>query len=159
MLVLGVGNLLLMDEGVGVRVVQELSGRFIFPDDVDIIDGGTLGLDLLPYLEDRECAIIIDAAKMGKPAGSVGRIAEESMPWMINKKLSSHQVGIAELITIANITGKLPKKLILIGIEPKCIQVGLEISKEVSDRIDEVISLVIQELTSLGLDIKEKELM
>ena len=92
-LVLGVGNVILGDEGIGVRAVEELQRRYSFPDDVELLDGGTSGIELLRYFDDIEHLLIVDAVSAGHPPGSVLRVEGEDVPATFETRITPHQLG------------------------------------------------------------------
>lgn len=149
-LVLGVGNVLMRDEALGVRAVEELGRRFRFPDNVELIDGGTAGIELLSYIRDRDHLIIIDAVKSGNPPGTVVRIEGRDVPAKFETKISPHQLGISDLLATATISGKLPEKMVLFGIEPKTVELGLGLSDEVKAALERLIEIVLEELRECG---------
>jgi hydrogenase maturation protease len=155
-LVLGVGNLLLSDEGVGVRALEEFERQFGTPEGVELLDGGTSGMELLYYIRDRDVLIIIDAITCGKPPGSIIRIEGERVPALFQKKISPHQLGLSDLMAAARLTDSLPAKVVLFGIEPKELGTGLEMSGEVGGALEELALLVALELTSCGVDLLQK---
>ncbi|MEN2986574.1 MAG: HyaD/HybD family hydrogenase maturation endopeptidase [Thermodesulfovibrionaceae bacterium] len=112
--VIGVGNILLRDDGVGPKVVEQLKKNYIFEPEVEIIDGGTLGLDLLHYLEEFERLIIIDIADFGKEPGFIDVVKADDIPPYLKPKLSAHHVGIQDLLEVAKFIGVLPKEIIFI---------------------------------------------
>lgn len=156
-LVLGVGSILMTDDGIGVRAVEELQRRFHIPDNVEVIDGGTSGLDLLPYLADRDYLIIIDAVKSGAPPGTVLMAEGEDVPARFRTRISPHQLGISELLAAAMLTGELPKQLVLFGIEPKTIEMGLCLSPEVRAGLDKMLTVVADYLHTIGCRIEPRE--
>ena len=145
-LVLGVGNLLLQDEGAGVRALEEFSGRYTLPDGVELLDGGTSGLELLQHLEGRDRLIVIDVVRSGQPPGSVLRMEGTEVPALFRQKISPHQLGIADLLATAQLTGILPGKLLLLGIEPKSMDTGLTMSEEVVRGLKLLVDMLAQEL-------------
>ena len=100
-LILGLGNILLQDEGVGVRVIERLHADYVFPDHVLVLDGGTLGLDLLAYIEDYSHIVIVDAVKAGKETGTLIRLVNDEIPAFLGPKVSPHQVGLQDLLALA----------------------------------------------------------
>jgi hydrogenase maturation protease len=154
-LVLGLGNILLSDEGAGVQAVQELQRRYDCPDTVEFIDGGTMGLDLLPYLEGRSHVFIIDAVKTGSAPGTVIRI--DDPPAYFRSKTSPHQIGLADVLGIAAITGDLPRNITLFGIEPKQLTTGLDLSGEIASNLGRLIDMVAAELKEIGVDVQPKK--
>lgn len=149
-LVLGVGSILMKDEGVGVWAVEELKNRYRFPDNVDLVDGGTSGLDLITYISKRPFVIIIDAIQAGMPPGTVLKVEGEDVPARFRTRISPHQLGISDLLAAAALTDELPGEIVLLGIEPKIIQMGLGLSEEVKTGLDKLLDAVVAELNIRG---------
>jgi hydrogenase maturation protease len=149
-LVLGVGNLLLSDEGVGVHVAQELM-EMNFPPEVRVVEGGTDGFGLMHVLLEAERVILIDAVKGGGQPGSIYRFEiEDCPPFPDVFKTSVHQISILEVINLSGLIGSTPRTTI-IGIEPQCLEMGMKLSPEVARAIPKVIRLVKEEVAaSLG---------
>jgi len=150
-LVLGLGNILLSDEGVGVHVIRLLRERYQFPQEVEILDGGTLALDLLPYVEDADRLLIVDAVQMDAPPGTVARLVGEEVPAVLNLKYSPHQMGLSDLLAAAHLMGWYPTELVLWGIQPASMDVGLELSPAVADQVETVVQNVLAELQRWGI--------
>jgi len=145
-LILGVGNLLLRDEGVGVHVISALRDREL-PDDVELWDGGTAAFDLFDTLAGRRQVIIIDAVRAGSEPGTIIRFTPEDILASREQLTSLHQVGLLETLNVAeNLLDSAPQEVIILGIEPKEIDWGLELSAEVEAAVPKVIELVIEEL-------------
>ncbi|MDA8079590.1 MAG: HyaD/HybD family hydrogenase maturation endopeptidase [Nitrospiraceae bacterium] len=154
-LVLGIGNILMMDEGVGVRAVEELQRRFVFPEGVAILDGGTSGLELLAHIRDRDFLIIIDAVRSGHAPGAVVRIEGDDVPAIFKVRISPHQLGLSDLLAAAMLSGSLPGSLVLFGIEPKQVELGLGLSAEVQTGLERLLSVVLpEELKKVGIDMQ-----
>ena len=153
-LVLGVGNVLMRDEALGVRTVEELQKRFCFPEEVEFLDGGTAGIELLSHIRDRDYLIVLDAVKSGNPPGTVVRIEGEDVPAKFMTRISPHQLGISDLLATATISGHLPKKMVLFGIEPKNVELGLGLSDEVKAGMERLISVVLEELRESGYEME-----
>lgn len=150
-LVLGVGNLVMGDDGVGIRVVQQLQREYCFPKEVEIVDGGTLGLDLLPVLEGRSHLIMVDAVETGKEPGTCVRLAGEELPIALETKISPHQMGLKDLLSVARLMGQAPGEMVLIGVQPGSIQMGTELTHEVSLQVESMKGAVLKELTGFGV--------
>jgi hydrogenase maturation protease len=117
-LVLGIGNILWADEGFGVRCVEALNAGWSFPDNVTVMDGGTQGLYLLPYVQEADCLLVFDAVDYGDAPGSLREVTGEQVPrFMGAKKMSLHQTGFQEVLMAAELTGKLPGELVLLGVQ------------------------------------------
>ena len=155
-LILGVGNLLLEDEGAGVRALERFTDRYLVPDGVELLDGGTSGLELLFHLEGRDCLVIVDVVKSGKPAGTVVRMEGGEVPAQFRQKISPHQLGISDLLATAQLTGGLPGRLVLLGSEPKSLATGLELSAEVDRGLCFLADALARELSDLGLRVDER---
>jgi hydrogenase maturation protease len=145
------------DDGVGVRIIQHLSERYRFPDEVELLDGGTLGLDLLPHLEGIDKLLIVDAIETGKPPGTVARLEGEEIPAVMETKLSPHQMGLKDLLAVAMLQGFRPPEMVLIGIQPGVIDLGMDLTPNVSARFDELVQMVIRELEKWGISVEPVE--
>ena len=149
-LVLGLGNILMSDDGFGGRVVEALGERYRLPPGVALLDGGTLGLDLLPRLEGIDRLLIIDALQMGGAPGTVYRLHGEEVPRAFAQKLSVHQMGVQDLLAVAELQGHLPRELVVWGVQAGAIDMGLDLTPEVGEALEEVVAGVVAELTSWG---------
>jgi hydrogenase maturation protease len=119
-LVLGIGNILWADEGFGVRCVEVLNAGWEFPPQVTLMDGGTQGLYLLPYVQEADCLLVFDAVDYGDEPGSLREVIGDQVPrFMGAKKMSLHQTGFQEVLMAAELTNKLPAELVLIGVQPE----------------------------------------
>ncbi len=154
-LVLGLGNILLSDEGAGVKAVEELQDRYDCSGAVEFVDGGTIGLELLPYFEGRSHILIVDAVKTGREPGTIVRI--EDPPAYFSSKTSPHQIGLADVMGIAVITDIIPKNITLFGIEPKQLSTGLELSPEVARNLGQLVDMVADELKAIGIKVQPKD--
>ena len=144
--VLGLGNILLKDEGFGVHLIESLKEQNL-PENIELIDGGTAGLDILLTLRDVDKLIIVDAIKDDKPAGTVYRFsAHEIMDNSPLSALSLHHVSVMEALALINHTANAPREIIIYGVEPKEINWGTSLSEEIQFKIPEVRDLVHSEL-------------
>ena len=118
-LVLGIGNILWADEGFGVRVVEEFHRRYVVPDNVTVLDGGTQGLYLVNYLEEADGLIVFDAIDYGLEPGQLKLVRDDEVPKFTGaKKMSLHQTGFQEVLSAADLLGRCPRHLALIGCQP-----------------------------------------
>lgn len=145
-LVLGLGNILLHDEGIGVRVIERLRTRYTFPDNVIVLDGGTLGLDLLAYIEETSHIVIVDAVNAGKEPGTLVRLVNDEIPAFLGPKVSPHQVGLQDLLALARLRGHFPEEVILWGVQTAHLEPGLDLSPKVAAQIEPLCLRVIEEL-------------
>lgn len=143
--ILGVGNLLLSDEGVGVHVANELM-KLDLPQGVTVVEGGTGGFRLIDVITEADRLIVIDAVKGGGAPGSIYRFdIDEVQSCPSGFKTSVHQIGILEVITLSGLIGKTPCTTV-IGIEPKSLEIGMELSPEIKAKIPRIIELIKEEL-------------
>ena len=144
-LVLGIGNTLLSDEGVGVRVVEALATRCL-PDSVELIDGGTAGADLVDLMADRETLLVIDAVDFDAPPGSVACCSPDELLPAEGEAISLHQLGLLESLRMAEILGCAPRRTRIIAIQPAVIAPGLELSAVVAEAVPPAIAEIEREL-------------
>lgn len=156
-LVMGVGSILMMDEGIGIRAIEELKRRYRFPNNVELLDGGTAGIELLSYISGKDYLVIIDAIRGGHPPGTVLKIEGEDAPAKFMTRISPHQLGISDLLAAATLTDEIPKQLVLFGIEPKEIKMGIGLSDEVRAGLDRLLEVVVEDLRRTGCDIVRLE--
>jgi hydrogenase maturation protease len=149
-LVLGVGNLLLSDEGVGIRVIERLAETYDLPESVQILDGGTLGLDLLYYLEGVENLLIVDAVEMEKTPGTLLRLEGEEVPAFLSIKMSPHQIGIPDMLFAAKLKDLYPRNVVLWGVQPAVLDTGLDLSSPVAAQLEVLLLRVVDQLVSWG---------
>jgi hydrogenase maturation protease len=150
-MVLGVGNILFTDEGVGVRVVETLAEEYEFPENVTLQDGGTLGIHLLGVISKADHLLVVDAIRNGGPPGSLYRLEGEEIPKRILAKNSLHQVDLLEALTLCQALDKVPETVIL-GIEPQNIEtMSIELSPVVKEKFGDLIHMVFDELNRFGI--------
>lgn len=154
--VLGIGNTILSDEGVGVRAAEALLERYDPPANVEVVDGGTAGMELLEPLSNLDLLIVLDAVKRGQPPGSMVKLAGADVPVFFRSKLSPHQISICDVLASLEFIGDKPKDMVLIGVEPDSLELGLELTPAVSARIPEMVDLAVAELAARGIALKEK---
>lgn len=155
--VLGIGNILQTDEGAGVRVAQELDETYDFPDHVEVIDGGVLGLSLIGAIEKADYLIVIDAVKLGGQPGDLFRVPWEEITDRTRYKDSLHQVDFVETMSVLPLVAQVPKTVI-IGVEPQDIETwALALSPPVAARIPDLCRMVLDELESQGVTPRKLE--
>ncbi|NJD57163.1 MAG: HyaD/HybD family hydrogenase maturation endopeptidase [Nitrospirae bacterium] len=156
-LVMGVGSILMTDEGIGIRAIEELQKRYRFPENVELLDGGTSGIELLSYISRRDYLVIIDAIKSGNAPGTVLKVEGEDVPAQFRTRISPHQLGISDLLAAAMLTDEMPKRLVLFGIEPKDIVFGIGLSREVREGLAHLLEVVADDLRSVGCEVVKLE--
>lgn len=156
--VLGVGNILFGDEGFGVRVIEKMRDRCEFPQEVNLVDGGVLGLNLLGTISAADYLIIVDAIlNKGKP-GDIYRLEGDQIPKRILAKNSLHQVDLLEALTLCQALDKAPETVI-IGVEPADIEtMQIEMTPIIQSKVDEMIDLVLAELDRLHVPYRRRPL-
>ncbi|MDA8187285.1 MAG: HyaD/HybD family hydrogenase maturation endopeptidase [Dehalococcoidales bacterium] len=143
-LVLGVGNILQRDDGVGVRVIEHLQGAEL-PPCVEVFDGGTAALDLLSVVANRQRLIVVDAVQGGSEAGAIYCFTPDDVETEPHPITSVHQIGLLETLAMARHLGCSPKSIVIFGVEPKVIDWGLDLSPEVAAVVPDLARLVLEE--------------
>lgn len=157
LLVLGLGNLICADDGLGVAAVHRLLELYEPPEGARVLDGGTLGLSLLPVLEDAERVILVDAIADDAPPGAPVRLTGEDVAPAMAERLSVHQVGVSDLLDGARWRDRMPSTLVLLGIVPESVELGLARSPRVEQRLPELVERIVEEARSLGFEFRSRE--
>ena len=139
------------DDAVGVLVVQALAEKYTFPQELVVVDGGTLGLDLLPHLEGVDRLLVVDAVETGEPVGTVVRMTGDDIPLALATKVSPHQMGLKDLLLVADLQGYAPREMILWGVQPGSIEMDMELSPEVARAVEILKEKVLEELGGWGI--------
>ena len=152
-LVLGIGNVLWADEGFGVRCVEVMADQYAFPDNVKLLDGGTQGLYLLPFLEQADALIVFDAVDYGLTPGSMKIVRDDDVPaFMGAKKMSLHQTGFQDVIATSQLMGYCPDDLLLIGVQPVELEdYGGGLRDRVAAQIAPAIQVALKQLADWGI--------
>ena len=155
--IFGIGNILLSDDGVGVHAINKLKSEYDFPESVELIDGGTKGLDLLPLFEGRDKVLFVDAANFKKEPGTIDTVIGDKIPAFLSQKLSVHQIGLPDMLFAARLMGITPPEVCLIGIQPKSMETGTELSEAVSIKMKDLVENVLQKLKEWGQDVRPRK--
>lgn len=157
-LILGIGNVLWADEGFGVRCVEALHERFEFPASVCVMDGGTQGLFLLPWVRSANRLLILDAIDFDLEPGTLKLIVGEDVPsYMGVKKVSMHQAGFQEVLSSAQLSGEFPDEIALIGVQPELLNdYGGSLTPTVKQQLLPALDLACEVLRDWGVDIQER---
>ncbi len=150
--VLGLGNILLSDEGVGVHAVNRLRAACAFPPHVRVLDGGTKDLELIGWLEGVERLLVIDAVMARQPPGTLIRLAGDQVSAHPGLVLSPHQMGLRDLLAALTLLDRLPAEVVLWGVEPASLATGVELSPAVAGQLDALIACVVEELRGWGVE-------
>ena len=156
-LVLGLGNLLRRDEGLGIRAMERLRACYTLPAAVQLVDGGTLGLELLSYLEGTERVLILDAALTDGPPGTLLRAAGDQVPAFFGMRTSPHEIALADLLAVTKLRGTEPHELVVWGMQPAALELGWELSEPVAAHLDALVDAAAAELQHWGLDVKRRK--
>lgn len=147
--VLGVGNLLMGDEGLGIRCVEAVEKQPL-PANVRCIDGGTSTHELLEDLENLDALVILDAVASGQPAGTLVRLEGDAIPSAFSNKMSPHQHGINDLLATLKFLDRAPRRVVLIGVEPQIMELSMELSPLVLGVLPAMVALVSKEVAALN---------
>jgi hydrogenase maturation protease len=148
--VVGLGNTIMGDDGLGVAALVRLQERWSVAPEVELIDGGTAGMCLLPIIEGARRVLLIDAIDMAAPAGTKIRLERDRLPRYLATKISPHQIDLRDVLALAELRGTLPEEAVAIGLQPAVIDMTTELSAIVGRRIDELVSAIVAQLTSWG---------
>ena len=149
-LMLGMGNLLLEDEGLGVRALEILQQRYEIPPEVELLDGGTTGMGLLDDISGREHLIVLDAVQTGDPPGTLVRLAGDDVPVYFSMRISPHQLGLSDVLATLELSGEKPAEVVVLGLVPQSLEMSLELSELISGKLVDLTGAAVRELERLG---------
>ena len=148
-MVMGVGSILFSDEGLGVRFLDELA-KTPLPDNVEIVEGGTAGLELIALIQETDFLIIVDAVNAQDEPGAMFRFRPKDLRFLPEPfQVSFHQVGLLDMLNAASLIGKVPETLIF-GVQPKSLEWSMEISPEIRAVFPRIAELVLREIDSIN---------
>ena len=153
--VIGVGNVVLSDDGLGVHAVRRLRERYEIGYGVELVEGGTAGLLLLPYLSDSRRVIVVDAIDTGAPPGTLVRLAGEHWATAFAIRMTPHDVGLADLLGAARLSGAWPRELVLHGAQPASTHIGTELTTAVAAALDPLTCAIVAELSAWDASVSE----
>ena len=157
--ILGVGNILLKDEGVGVRVIEHLDARYSFSENVQIVDGGVLGMRLMGIIGSTDVLIVVDAVCNRGAPGTLYRLADEQVPRRVLAKQSMHQLDLPEVLALSAAIDKNPQ-VVVVGVEPEDITtMDVELTPTIAAKVGEMVAMVLAELDALGVPYTAKPLV
>lgn len=157
-LVLGVGNILLTDEGIGVRVVEALEQRYLLPEGVEVLDGGTAGMELLEAMANRTHLIIVDAvvSRKSEPGAQI-ILRDDEVPTLFNNKISPHQLGLSDVLSALRFTDEFPGSITLVGVIPLSLEPHIGLTPVVQASLEPALQAVITALQSVGVTLTPRE--
>ena len=157
LLILGLGNVLCSDDGLGVAAAAELNRRYLLPANVALMDGGTLGLSLLHYASEPDILIMVDAVRADGPPGTLVRLSGDAVAPAIESRLSVHQIGVADLLDGMRWTDSAPSQIILLGLVPETIELGLGRSPAVTAALPALVEAVVVEVAECGFNLVPRQ--
>jgi hydrogenase maturation protease len=149
-LVIGLGNPIMGDDGLGIAALERLRESWALPQSVRLVDGGTWGMNLLPLVEDARELLFLDAIDRGRPAGELNVLEREELPRVLGLKLSPHQIDLREVLALAELRRGLPARLVAMGLQPARVEMFDGLSPEVECRMDELLTAVVGRLAQWG---------
>jgi hydrogenase maturation protease len=149
--VLGVGNVILADEGVGVRVVEALEREYTVPAGVTVIDAGTSGMEMLEDLSDLDFLLVVDAIAAGKAPGELVQLRGDAVPVFFRRNLSPHGIGLSDVLASLEFLGAEPKETVILGVQPTSLDLSTELTPTIAACVPELVAQVVAELTQRGL--------
>ncbi len=156
-LIIGMGNVLMQDEGIGVRAVEELENQYHIPEGVEVVDGGTTGMELFEPIRNCDCLIVADAINTGDPDGTLVRITNEQVPAFFQTKLSNHQLGLSDLLALLKLKDEVPPHIAIIGMVPHSLENKLGLTDEAEAGLDAMVEMLVLELSDLGIALQSRE--
>ncbi len=156
LLILGLGNVICGDDGLGVAAVERLRRRYLLPPGVRALDGGTLGLTLLGEFEGVDNVILVDAVRIDAPPGTPVRLDGKAVETAARERLSVHQIGVADLLDALRLLGAFPQRLVLLGMVPHTLELGLGRSPEVEAGIEGLIEAIAAEALGMGFPLRRR---
>jgi hydrogenase maturation protease len=155
--VLGAGSPLMGDDGLGPEVVQAMVDRWAESPTLRFLDGGVWGMRLLPYIEEADRLVVVDAIRAGAEPGALVRLERHEIPRHLHAKLSPHQIDLGEVFAVAELRGHFPAEAVAIGIEPEIVQAYVPLSDVVRASVPELIEAVEQQLEAWGHELQPRE--
>lgn len=155
--ILGVGNVILRDEGFGVRVAEYLDAHYAFPENVQIVDGGTLGIELTQYVTGTNKLLVIDSINGGAESGTLFRFHNDDVMSHFQEKISAHEVGIQDVLALLTVTGHKIPEVVVIGAQPYDLEAGVELSPGMQKLMPQVVEQALKELAAWGIKPQVKE--
>ena len=148
--VIGVGNPLMGDDGLGIAVLERLRSGWRFDPPVELVDGGTWGLNLLPIVERARRVLFVDAINVDRDPGTLVELDREAIPRFLARKLSPHQIDVKEVLALAELRGTLPEEIFAVGLQPDSIEMRTSLSPSVAARTDQLLARVLARLRDWG---------
>ena len=145
-LVLGAGNPIVGDDGTGIAALDRLRQLWSFDGEVELVDGGTWGMNLLPVIETCGRLLILDAVRANRAPGERIALARDELPRFLSHKLSPHQIDLKEVLALAELRGRLPRDTVVVGVQPELVEMGTSLSDAAGRGLDAAVALAIDTL-------------
>ena len=155
-LVLGMGNVLLEDEGLGVRALEELQRRFQAPPGVEWLDGGTTGMGLLDQIIGCRHLLVLDAVQTGAQPGTLVRMTGQEVPVYFGLRVTPHQLGLSDVLATLELTGEQPESVTVLGLVPRSMEMSLQLSDVIDARLNCLLEAAVKELEKLGYPLQPR---
>jgi hydrogenase maturation protease len=156
-LVLGLGNILLEDEGLGVRALEELERRYDLPPEVELLDGGTTGMGLLDQMSRRDHLLVLDAVNADKPPGTLVRMSGNDVPIYFSQRATPHQIGLSDVLATLTLSDEQPGNIVILGMVPSSLELTLDLSAEIDQKLEALVEAVLEELAGLGYELRARD--
>ena len=157
--ILGIGNLLLSDESFGIHVIEYLETHYAFPETVTIMDAGTAGIYMAPFLEEHDPVLVVDVVNLkdATPGSLYSFSGEDARNGSMQIRMSPHQLGILEILDICKLRGIEPKCVEFFCVVPQSLDTGLEMSDVVAPQVEKISRLMVERLREMGYDVRPQE--
>jgi hydrogenase maturation protease len=150
------GNILLEDEGLGIRALEALQQAFEFPPEVELLDGGTTGMGLLDDIGGRRHVLVLDAVQTGEPAGTLVAMRGEEVPVYFGVRVTPHQLGLADVLATLALSDEQPGSVTVLGLVPESLELTLELSASIRSRLPALVDAAAEELCRLGYPLRPR---
>jgi hydrogenase maturation protease len=144
------GNILLEDEGLGIRALEVLQQEFDLPPEVELLDGGTTGMGLLDDIGGRRHVLVLDAVQTGEPAGTLVVMRGEEVPVYFGVRVTPHQLGLADVLATLALSDEQPGSVTVLGLVPESLELTLDLSASIRGRLPALVAAAVEELGRLG---------
>jgi len=144
------GNILLEDEGLGIRALEVMQRDYRFPSGVELLDGGTTGMGLLDDISGRDHLLVLDAVQTGEPPGTLVAMRGSEVPVYFGIRVTPHQLGLADVLATLELSGEQPGSVTVLGLVPQSLELTLELSELIQSKLADLVQAAVRELTELG---------
>lgn len=155
--VIGLGNPLMGDDGVGLAALERLAAGWDAPPEVELVDGGTWGMNLLPVIESAKRVLLLDAIHAQQPPGTPLQLGRHELPRYLATKISPHQVDLHDVLALAELRGTLPEETVAVGLQPERVEMIAELSPPVAAGVDHLVAMAVAVLVEWGHDLTRKQ--